>query len=186
LEYRDEDLLQDIENGLGEFVKIGKEMKLRRYTSYARICVYMHLNIALLDAVSLYHDDFEWIQSIDYEYIPFRCRKCHSLGHLFHDRPSNLNTSNSPTLDKPDSDGFIKVTNRKKDHKKPSSILKESIANASKPSTNNNFEILNQSELNNSKIPDHFVEIPKMIPQSTTLILKKTQKSVHSTDLKSA
>eukprot|EP00253_Pinus_taeda_P022142 PITA_22142 len=43
-EYWDEDSLKDIGNGLGEFVKSTEETKLRRYTSYARICVFMRLD----------------------------------------------------------------------------------------------------------------------------------------------
>lgn len=66
LEYWDEDSLRDIGNGLGEFIKVAEETKLKRYTSYAQICVYRHLNKALLDVVSLYHDDYEWLQIIDY------------------------------------------------------------------------------------------------------------------------
>jgi len=83
LEYWDKDSLQDIGNGLGEFIKVVEETKLKRYTSYAWIYLYMHLSKALPDVVSLYHDDYEWLQTIDYEHVPFRCRKCHALGHLF-------------------------------------------------------------------------------------------------------
>ena len=87
LEYWDEESLRDIGKGLGEFIKIAEEMKLRRYTSYTRIYVYMRLDIALPDSVSLYHDDFEWIQPLDFEHVPFCFRKCHIHGHLFRDSP---------------------------------------------------------------------------------------------------
>jgi len=97
LEYWDEESLKDIGNGLGNFIKIAKETKLRQYTSYARICVYMHLDKALPDSVSLYHDDFEWIQLIDYEHVTFRCRKCHAHGHLFHDFPLNATPKTNAT-----------------------------------------------------------------------------------------
>jgi len=155
LEYWDEDSLQDIGNGLGEFIKIAEETKLKQYTSYARICVYMHLSKALSDVVSIYHDDFEWVQAIYYEHVPFCYRKFHALGHLFRDCPSNLKSLTSSTLDKPDWNGFTKVTNHKKNHKKPSSNPKKPVTNASMPSTSNSFETLNQLELNNSKNPDH-------------------------------
>jgi len=75
--------LKDIGNGLGEFIKVAEETKLRRYTSYAHICFYMHLNKALLNLVSLFHHDFEWIQTLEYGHVPFRRRKCHAYGHLF-------------------------------------------------------------------------------------------------------
>jgi len=89
LEYWDEESLKAFGNGLGEFINIAEETKLHPYTSYARICIYMKLGKALMDSVNLLHDDFKWIQPIDYEYVPFRCRKCHSHGHLFCDFPLN-------------------------------------------------------------------------------------------------
>eukprot|EP00253_Pinus_taeda_P003170 PITA_03170 len=82
-EYWDEGLLKDIGNGLGEYIKVAEELKLRNYTSYACICVFMRLDKALPDSVSLFHDDYEWTESLDYEHVPFRCRKCHAHGHLF-------------------------------------------------------------------------------------------------------
>jgi len=81
--YWDEHSLKEIGKGLGEFIKMTEESKLCRYTSYTRICVFMRLDKALLNSVSLFHDDYEWIQPLDYEHVPFRCRKCHAHGHLF-------------------------------------------------------------------------------------------------------
>lgn len=75
LEYWEEESLKVIGNALGDFVKIPEETKTHRYTSYARICVYMDLKQALPDMVSLFHEDVEWIQRIDYEHVPFRCKK---------------------------------------------------------------------------------------------------------------
>jgi hypothetical protein len=33
--------------------------------------------------------DEEWIQNIDYEQIPFRCRRFHEHGHLIRECPLN-------------------------------------------------------------------------------------------------
>jgi len=88
-EYWEESSLQEIGNALGEFIKVAEDTKFCRYTSYARICVYMDLKQALPDTVSILHEDVEWIQLIDYEHVSFRCRKCHNLGHLFGDCPLN-------------------------------------------------------------------------------------------------
>eukprot|EP00253_Pinus_taeda_P035837 PITA_35837 len=60
-EYWEESLLKEIGNGLGEYIKAVEETKLQRYTSYARICVFMHLDQALPNSVSLAHYDHEWI-----------------------------------------------------------------------------------------------------------------------------
>ena len=56
--------------------------------SYARIFVYMHIAKALLYAIFLTHEDCDWIYPLDYDPIPFRCRKCHEHGHLFGDSPT--------------------------------------------------------------------------------------------------
>jgi len=47
--------------------------------------VEMDLSGALPDEVILEVFDEEWVQTVDYEHIPFRCRKCHEHGHLFRD-----------------------------------------------------------------------------------------------------
>jgi len=60
VEYLNEESLQAIGNVLGDFIKVAKETKNRKYTSFARICVYMNLNQELPDAVSVSHDDIEW------------------------------------------------------------------------------------------------------------------------------
>lgn len=115
----------DIGNNLGVFIKATEETKTRRYTSYAWICVQMHLTKALVDSVSLFHDDFEWIQTLDYEHIPFRCRKCHEHGHLFKDCPLNLQPKTPVNDTNKDSEGFTKVPNRQRHAKKNSRSPRE-------------------------------------------------------------
>jgi len=78
----------------------------------------MHLNKALPNSVSLFHDDFEWIHTLDYEHVPFRCRKCHANGPLFRDYPLNVKPTTNATLGLIDQEGFTKVNPRKKSHKK--------------------------------------------------------------------
>lgn len=137
-EYWKEETLKDIGNSIGVFIKVAKETKNRRYTSYARICVQMHLTKALAYSVSLFHDDFEWIQPLDYEHIPFRCRKCHEHGHLFRECPLNTQIKSPANEASKDSEGFTKVPNRrrhaKKHHVAPS--------RPKKAETHNRFQIL--------------------------------------------
>lgn len=120
-EYWSEGSLKRIGNRLGEYIKAAEETKLRRYTSYARICVFMRLDNALPDLVSLSHEDYEWIQPLDYEHVPFRCRKCHAHRHLFRDCPLNQKASDPDSSDTHAQEGFTKVPSRKRAHKKPSS-----------------------------------------------------------------
>jgi hypothetical protein len=49
----------------------------------------MDISKALPGTITLEYQDEEWAQTIDYEHIPFRCRKCHEHGHLFRDFPLN-------------------------------------------------------------------------------------------------
>lgn len=144
-EYWDEGLLKEIGNGLREYIKEAEETKLRRYTSYARICIFMRLDQALPDSVSLSHYDHEWIQPLDYEHVPFRCRKYHAHGHLFKDCPLNAKTSALDPSSTPTQDGFAKVPSCKQVHKKPSTGKKPQLDSASIPSTSNSFEILSQA-----------------------------------------
>ena len=85
------EILWDIGNSLGEFVKIAGQTRLQRYTAFDRICVYMDLSKDLPKEIRLNWDDEEWIQQIDYEQLPFRSRICHEYDHF--DR-------NCPTEDK--------------------------------------------------------------------------------------
>lgn len=107
----------------------------------------MHLDNSLPDSVSLFHDDFEWIQSLDYEHVPFRCRKFHAHGHLFRDCLQNSKSIAPEVSDQQAQDGFNKVPSHKRAHKKPSTEKKPHLDPTSIPSTSNSFEVLaNTSE----------------------------------------
>ena len=81
-EYWDLDTLKDIENTLGEFIKVAEHTKVKRYTSFSRICIYMDLSKELHAAINLNLEDEEWIHPIEYEKLLFRCHHCHDYGHL--------------------------------------------------------------------------------------------------------
>eukprot|EP00253_Pinus_taeda_P017744 PITA_17744 len=137
-EYWEEESLKAIGSVLGDFVKVAEETKTIRYTSYAsyaRICVYMDLKQRLPDTVCLFHEDQDWIQVIDYEHVPFRCRKCHALGHLFKDCPLNNKATAQNSQEKQSQDGFTKVTNRRRGSKKSTAPPKTAPEDLSKPST---------------------------------------------------
>jgi len=107
-----EEILMGIGNTVRRYVKSLEEKKERKYTSYASICVCMDISSALLGSVTLEYQDEDWNQTMDYEHIPFRCRKCHENGHLFHDYP--LNAQNSKVWEGKQKDGYTTVTGRKK------------------------------------------------------------------------
>lgn len=43
MEFSDPDILEGIGNTIGTFVKVAETTKRGKYTSYARICVYMNI-----------------------------------------------------------------------------------------------------------------------------------------------
>jgi hypothetical protein len=68
-----EEILMGIGNTVGRYVKSSKATKQIKYTSYARISVYMDISKALPGSVNLEYQDEDWNQTIDYEHIPFHC-----------------------------------------------------------------------------------------------------------------
>jgi hypothetical protein len=62
------------------------------------LCMNMCLHGYLKRSTRISHleyQDEDWIQTIDYEHIPFRCRKFHEHGHLFRDFPLNSQGPNA-------------------------------------------------------------------------------------------
>jgi len=145
-EYWEEESLKAIGSALGDFVKIAEDTKTQRYTSYARICIYVDLKQPLPDTVSLSHEDVEWIQLIDYEHVPFRCRKFHDLGHLYRDCLLNSKPMAQGDQENQIADGFTKVTNRRRGNKKNPFHTKSTQKDPPKPSTSNSFEVLANEE----------------------------------------
>ena len=81
------------------------------------------------------------MQNLDYEQIPFRCRRCHEYGHLFREFPLN-EPKHKPGKegDRADS-GFTKVTSRKR-----GSWKQEHQEIHKKIATSNPFRVLKNKE----------------------------------------
>jgi len=109
LDYCQTESLFAIGNKLGCFFKASEATRRGKYTSFARICAEMYVSRTLLDEVILEVFDEEWVQIVDYEHIPFRCRRCHEHGHLFRDCPlSKIENISKSTIMK-DTESFHKV-----------------------------------------------------------------------------
>jgi len=85
----DLEILEGIGNTIGSFVKITESTKKGRYSSYARICAYMNIAEPIPGSVKIEYHEEVWQQMLDYEHIPFRCRRCHEYGHIFKEFPLN-------------------------------------------------------------------------------------------------
>ena len=113
MEYWKEEILTNIGNTLGIFVKVSKQTKQMRYTSYARICLYLDIAKDLPDGIDLYWYDKEWFQAIDYEHIPFRYRCFHEHVNLFYDFPQNKKPKGNKDQERQEEEYFTKVATKK-------------------------------------------------------------------------
>ena len=74
----------------------------------------MDLLGALLDEIILEVFYENWVQAVDYEHVPFRCRKCHERGHLFRDFPLNKMESRTKSTTGKETESYDKVGSRGK------------------------------------------------------------------------
>ena len=160
-EFQLEEILMGIGNTVGHYVKTSEVTKQRKYTSYARICVYMNISKALLGVVMVEYQDEDQKQTLDYEHIPFHCRKCHEHVHLFKDCP--LNKQAIKVIDTTQKDGFTTIIARKKNPP-----IKQIPDPMPKISTKNSYEILNQL-LEEEEIQDPHKESQQGKEQNQTL-----------------
>ena len=88
----------------------------------------MNISKSLSGSIVLEYHDEDWLQTIDYEHISFRCRKFHEHGHLFRDYPAKEEKMK---------DGLTQVQNhRRQTQKKPTTN------NGRKNPKTNSFEAL--------------------------------------------
>jgi len=102
----------------------------------------MGLSGVLPDEVILEVFDEEWVQAVDYEHIPFRCRKCHEHGHLFRDCPLSKieNMSKANTIEETKS--FHKVVHKGKGGKRGMKLHQRE----GRQTSQNRFQVLEGEE----------------------------------------
>jgi hypothetical protein len=85
-----EEILAGIGNTIGVYVKVSEATRQKGIPPMLRPHpVYLNISKPLPSSISLEYHDEEWSQTIDYEHIPFRCRKYHEHGHIFREFPLN-------------------------------------------------------------------------------------------------
>lgn len=93
------------------------------------------------------HDEV-WVQPLDYEHIPFQCRRCHEHGHLFRQCPLSININEQGQKEKEkDDEGFEKVSQRRKTT--PKNLIKE---DQSHPTVKNRYKVLQEEDEENEQI----------------------------------
>ena len=75
-------VLEIVEEALGNLLMVDAIYSNIYRTMYACILVNIDVSKGLPKKIKLASPHGSWIQLLDYEGIPFRCRKCHMTGHL--------------------------------------------------------------------------------------------------------
>ena len=87
LHFWSEDVFQWIGNALDIYMDYDKSYMLTGNISMA--CILVHLDTAedLKENMQLDWRDTCRVHILDYERVPYRCRRCHNIGHLYKDLP---------------------------------------------------------------------------------------------------
>lgn len=80
------DSLRHIGNALGKFID---QANNKDQYDRARIYVEVDLEVGLPEAITIKVESWTHLQKLDYEQLPFKCRKCHVYGHFAKDCLTN-------------------------------------------------------------------------------------------------
>ena len=151
-----EDVLHLLASVIGNPIGTASQTLGKKVMTFARICVEIDLSRPLPDAIEMCAGSYSWVQQLDYETLPFRCRLCREYGHLqrrcprFKTREAQPSqpVSNLPAADKGKgissdeagaSDGFVQVKSRNQNRgrKRPFNVKHDD-------GTFNRFEVLDE------------------------------------------
>lgn len=76
-----------IGDALGTYLEHNQSYEQTRIMTMARILVHLGTRAGLEEKITLHRRHFSRKQLLDYEGVPFRCRRCHQVGHLYKDCP---------------------------------------------------------------------------------------------------
>jgi len=74
-----------IGDALGTNLEHGQSFEKSGILTMARILVHLDTKEGLEENLTLHWRHFSQRQNLDYEGVPFRCRRCHKVGHLYKD-----------------------------------------------------------------------------------------------------
>lgn len=80
-----EDVFIRIGDAIGTYMDHDKSYQQTGMMAYARILVNLDRRGGLLESITIQWRETTRKQIIDYEGIPYRCRRCHKVGHLYRD-----------------------------------------------------------------------------------------------------
>ena len=66
-------------NKLGKYID---RVERREQYSCTRICVEVDLEVGIPEVIKLTAIDWSYVEELDYEQFPLKCRNCHGYGHF--------------------------------------------------------------------------------------------------------
>lgn len=96
LQYWSEEAFVKIGNALGTYLDHDRSYKETNKRILARILVHLDTREGLQEKMTLRWGNFNRSQILDYEGVPFRCNKCHQVGHVYKDCPLNATQEGPP------------------------------------------------------------------------------------------
>jgi len=106
------DSLKHIGNSLGKFIDRANN---KDQYDCAHICVEVDLEVGLLEAIKIKVGTWSHLQKLDYEQLPFECRKCHVYEHFARGCPTNV----EPEQGKEEAWNQVKRTRKSEKHASP-------------------------------------------------------------------
>lgn len=98
LQYWSEEALIKIGNALGTYLDHDRTYVESKKQTLARVLVHLDTREGLEEKITLKWGKYSRTQILDYEGVPFRCNRCHQVGHLFKDCPLNKSPEASPRI----------------------------------------------------------------------------------------
>lgn len=98
LQYWSEEVLTRIGNALGTSLDHDRSYVETKKRTLARVLVHLDTRDGLEEKITLQWGKYYRSQILDYEGVPFRCNRCHQVGHLFKDCPLNKSLESSPKI----------------------------------------------------------------------------------------
>ena len=138
------------------------------------------LSKPLPDAVEMCAGSYSWVQQLDYETLPFRCRLCHEYGHLLRrcpkakigeqqPPPPPRNTPGIDKMKKPisgdgmDVEGFVQVKARNRRRGQKRTLMERQEGD-----TFNRFEVLD--ELGQQEVIPGFTSVDQLVADPSLAI----------------
>lgn len=93
LHFWSEDIFRRIGNALSTYLEHDNSYLSSGNMSLAEILVHLDTREGLEEHITLHWKHYSHTQILDYEGVPFRCRRCHKVGHLYKECPLNKKSS---------------------------------------------------------------------------------------------